>query len=101
MNFKKVNKNKVKDFDADSVKMVKVTLMFPVWKHASEKDILSEFNDMNTDFTERSIEESPVTVADLEKFKDKIPGDWLFYHRDYEIYLSDIIKNSKKKSGNK
>jgi hypothetical protein len=103
MNFKKI-KDKSEKIDstlsAESLKMVKVSFTFPVWKDWSARDIMAEINDMSLEDTPHEIEESSVTVEDLVKYSKEVKG-WYFYHRNHDISLKDIISNSKKKTKKK
>lgn len=111
MNFKKINKpvssdDFDNDFTASDLKMVKVTFTFPVWKNSTFADICAEFSDSNLIIEDHgTIEESPVTLAELEawhKEYDKISDNsWYFYHRDTDYTVEDIINNSKSKPKSK
>jgi hypothetical protein len=98
MNFKKIkdsNEIIASPLSAESLKMVKVSFTFPVWKDWAVRDIMAEINDMSLEDIPHEIEESSVTVEDLVKYSKEVKG-WYFYHRNHDISLEDIISNSKK-----
>lgn len=106
MNFKKIAKpassRTEKTYTVDDLKMVKVSVTFPVWKTASFEDICQEFNDSVNINDTGVIEESAITVSDLENWvknykSEDSDGEWYFYHRDMDITADDIIRNSKSK----
>jgi hypothetical protein len=103
MNFKKIkdiNEKIASPLSAESIKMVKVSFTFPVWKDWTASNIMAEINDMSLEDIPHEIEESSVTVEDLVKYSKEVKG-WYFYHRNHDISLKNIISNSKKKTKKK
>lgn len=111
MNFKKINKSvrdnyTGTDFTIDDVKMVKVSFIFPVWKNDTFFDIRSAFSDSDLTVDDHAtIEESPVTIADLVKWNDEYVNatgsPWYLYHRDIDFTIDDIINNTKDRPAKK
>lgn len=100
MKFNKIEIKKdspTNELNVDSVKMVRLSFTFPVWKNSPVEDILAEFHDSDLCYDGPfGLEEATPTVQDLEKFAESFEGDWYFYHRDLDITLNQIIENSKK-----
>lgn len=108
MNFKKMNKSKPTN-DADSkafpqltdLKMVKVTILMPMWAKDTFETIDEKFECDHPPLTDGNvvIEESEITLADLEQFHNncKYPNEYFLSTWNKEYTIKDIIKNIKKK----
>ncbi len=107
MNFKKMNKEITKkeivNPTIDDLKMVRVSVIFPVKKTSTYEDVLMEMEEMTFTFPDDGnveIEETSINLQDINSWINKTnmsANDHEFYFGDDYIGLDKIIKNSKVK----
>ncbi len=106
MNYKKIDKTiKVTSKPTvDDLKMVKVTLTYPVAKKADYGNILSELEGMTyyelEDLGNIEVEESAVSLNEIKDWFKKTgikPSEWEIPFMDDYVTVDEMIKNTKGK----